>query len=184
MDVMPRILLTAAAALLFTAAPLVSQQGFSLKGHYIYNYSSIEGADTIPSAQGFGIGAEYVLANRLGLGGSIYTAGSVGDFDIETSTVTLLGEANYFFQLPLLPVSPYVGVHAGFGSFTREGVEAGDRPQTDDFGARIGYQGGVRVQLLPFLGLDAQLRRMSSFIGDDQVADFEQTQLLVGVALF
>jgi hypothetical protein len=180
---MLRILTVAAAALLFTAAPLVAQQGFSLKGHYIYNYSTVEGADTIPSAQGFGIGAEYVMANRLGVGASLYTAGSVGDFDVETSTVTLLGEANYFFRLPVLPISPYVGIHAGFGSFTYEGVQDGDRPETDDLGARIGYQGGIRVQLTQLFGLDAQLRRMSSFVSEG-VGDFEQTQLLVGVTLF
>jgi hypothetical protein len=182
----PARVLLSLLLLLGAALPAQAQQGFALKGHYLYNSSSIsrERTDTLPDANGFGIGAELVLPLGIGVGVSGYTSGGVSEQDVETTTLTVLAEANYFFRLPLLPVSPYAGVHAGLGQYTREDVQNPQRPQIRDGATELGYQVGVRVQLLRTLGLDAQYRRVSTSAFEAQDERLERRQFLVGVALF
>ena len=172
-----------AGLLMLGAVPGLAQQGFALKGHFLYNSSAREGArDSIPSANGFSIGAEVVLPLGIGLGVSGYAAGGADRFfNDEGSTLTGLAEANYFLRLPLIPISPYAGVHAGLGRITRRdnGDLLRDRSLT-----QLGFQLGVRVQPISLLGLDAQFRRVSQSAAESQAGSLERNQILVGVTLF
>lgn len=167
-----------------TAAP--AQQGLALKGHYLYNSSDVnrERTDTLPAADGFGIGMEYVLPLGVGVGVSGYTSGGATDLDVETTSLVVLAEANYFFRLPVVPVSPYAGVHAGLGRYSREQAEGAERPRVRDSATELGFQVGLRVQLVSLLGLDAQYRRVSTSAFEEQGSSLERSQLLVGVTLF
>ena len=169
-----------------TAAAGHAQQGFALKGHYIFNASAVneERADTLPDASGVGIGAEFVLPLGIGVGVSGYAAGGATGQDVETSALTVLAEANYFLRLPLLPVSPYAGVHAGLGRFSKEDLDDPQAPDIEDTRTQLGFQVGVRVQLGSLLGLDAQYRRVSTSAAENQGGDLERSQYLVGVTLF
>jgi len=165
------------------AVPAAAQDGFALKGSYIYNRSTVEGATEVPGANGFGLGAEFVLPLGFGVGVSAYTGGRVRDFDVETSGVSVAADANYFFKLPLVPIAPYVGVHAGMGRYSRiDDSSPGTRPK--DNLRQLGYQVGVRLPLLSVFGLDAQYRRMSSSLQTSQGSDLSRQQVLVGVTLF
>jgi hypothetical protein len=169
-----------------SAAAAHAQQGFALKGHYIFNSSTVneERADTLPDADGISLGAEFVLPFGIGVGVSGYTSGGVTDQDVETSSLTVLAEANYFLNLPLLPVSPYAGVHAGLGRFSKEDLNDPQAPEIEDTRTQLGFQVGVRVQLGSLLGLDAQYRRVSTSAADNQDSGFDRNQYLVGVTLF
>jgi hypothetical protein len=173
-----------AALVLAAAAPAVAQQGFALKGGLVFNKQSVEGVtrpQDVPAANGFGVGVEYVLPGGLGLGVSGYTAGTPKDFSTSEGTVNFLAEANYFLRLPLLPVAPYAGLNMGLGSST-----LGDAPDLRPearFGD-VGYQIGVRFQLIPMVGLDAQYRRVRGKVANAQDASFDANQVLVGVTLF
>jgi hypothetical protein len=169
-----------------SAAAAHAQQGFALKGHYIFNSSTFneERADTLPDADGISLGAEFVLPFGIGVGVSGYTSGGVTDQDVETSSLTVLAEANYFLNLPLLPVSPYAGVHAGLGRFSKEDLNDPQAPEIEDTRTQLGFQVGVRVQLGSLLGLDAQYRRVSTSAADNQDSGFDRNQYLVGVTLF
>jgi hypothetical protein len=165
------------------AAPAVAQSGFSLKAGYIYNRANLEGAERLPPASGFTLGAEYVLPLGLGVGVSAYTGGRVRDFEVQTSNLNVVGEANYFFRLPLVPVAPYAGLNASMGRYSRvDNTRPGTRPE--DRLTEFGYQAGVRAQLLQSLGLDAQIRRVSSSLAATQPRDLSRTQVLIGVTLF
>jgi len=174
------------ALVLGFAAAAQAQQGFALKGHYIFNSSTVnsERGDTLPDADGFGIGAELVLPMGIGVGVSGYTSSGVSDFDVETSSLTALAEVNYFLQLPLLPVSPYAGVHAGIGRFSKEDLENPSTPKINDTRTQLGYQIGVRVQLGSLLGLDGQYRRVSTSAAENQGSGLERNQYLIGITLF
>lgn len=165
------------------AAPAAAQSGFALKGHYVYNRSAVEAGQRLPAADGYGLGAEFVLPFGLGVGVTGYTSGSVSEFS-DDSNVVGLAEANYFLKLPLLPVAPYVGVHAGLGTYTREDVGFADRPRLRDTHTHVGYQFGVRFQLISVIGLDAQYRRVSDWAAGVQDVRFERGQVLLGVTLF
>jgi hypothetical protein len=172
------VILLAAAA-----APAFAQDGFALKAGYLYNRSQVEGATDVPTASGFGLGVEYVLPGGVGLGVSAYSAGSVREFDVESGTLNVAAEANYFLRIPLLPLAPYGGVHAGFGRYSRgDGSTPGTRP--DDGWRELGWQVGMRVQLLPILGLDAQFRRVSTSLETNQGEGLSREQVIIGVALF
>ncbi|MBV9772977.1 MAG: outer membrane beta-barrel protein [Gemmatimonadetes bacterium] len=176
-----------AALLLGVATSARAQGGFALKGHYIFNSSSINDrkTDTIPDANGFSIGAEMVLPMGIGVGVSGYTSTGKTDNDAaETKAFTVLGEANYFLKLPLLPVAPYAGVHAGLGRYTKDDLRDPQRPSIKDSRTQLGYQLGVRVQLSSLLGLDAQYRRVSTSAAESQEGSLERNQYLVGVTLF
>ena len=186
---MPNRIRTALFSLLLvlgTAAGAHAQQGFALKGHYIFNSSAVseERADTFPDANGFSIGAEIVLPFGIGVGVSGYTAGGVTEQDVETSSLNVLAEANYFLDLPLLPISPYAGVHAGLGRFSKEDLDDPQAPEIEDTRTQLGFQVGVRVQLNSLLGLDAQYRRVSTSAAENQESGLDRNQYLVGVTLF
>lgn len=167
------------------ALPVEAQSGFALKGHYIINSSAAEEAEEnrqLPDADAFGLGAEYVLPFGLGVGISGYTAQS--DEDFESREFTILGEANYFLKLPLLPIAPYVGVHAGLGMLDRDNVSDPSLQIQDKNRSQLGYQLGVRFQLTDMVGLDAQWRRMSTSADEGQGDRLERNQVLLGVTVF
>lgn len=181
-----RTLALSAALALGCAAAAQAQQGFALKGHYIFNSSAVNAdrTDQIPESNGFSIGAELVLPLGIGIGVSGYTASGVSELDVETTSLTVLAEANYFLRLPLLPVSPYAGVHAGLGRFSREDLDDPRAPDVEDTRTELGFQVGVRVQLGPLLGIDGQYRRVSSSAAENQERSLERNQYLLGVTLF
>lgn len=174
-----------AAGLLLAAVPAAAQSGFALKGGLVFNSSSVD-SDVqdveLADAAGFHLGAEVVLPLGIGLGVSGYTAGSPDDFDIGSGSLVLLGEANYFLNLPMIPVTPYAGVHTGLGTLDLGDEEGFERPEVD-FGD-LGWQVGVRFAPLPFLGLDAQYRRVSGRLQGEQDRGFDTNQVLLGVTLF
>lgn len=166
--------------------PAEAQDGFALKGHYILNSSAAQQAEMsqqLPDADAFGLGAEFVLPVGLGAGITGYTA-QTDMGGVENREFTVLGELNYFLQLPLLPVAPYAGVHAGLGVLDQDDVVDADLEIQDRNRSQLGYQLGARVQLTPMLGLDAQWRRMSTSAGADQDDRLERDQVLIGVTLF
>ena len=177
----------AAAALVAAAAPLQAQSGFALKGHFVINESEAEDADTddrVPSPNGFSVGAEYVLPMGLGVGVTAYAEGKATEFDRETSSFFVLAEANYFLDLPILPISPYAGIHAGLGSYTIDTVDD-NQPEIEDRGrTQLGWQLGARWQVNSLLGVDAQYRRVSDSASENQSPDLERNQFLIGVTLF
>lgn len=179
------VLLGAVALSGIQTLPAVAQSGFALKGHYIINSSAADEAREtrqLPDADAFGLGAEYVLPFGLGVGVSGYTAESEGD--VQSSEFTILAEANYFLSFPLLPISPYAGVHAGLGVLDRETVSNPDLEIQDRNRSQLGYQLGVRFQLSQLIGLDAQWRRMSTSADADQDDRLERDQVLLGVTIF
>ncbi|HEX2190312.1 MAG TPA: outer membrane beta-barrel protein [Longimicrobiaceae bacterium] len=181
-----RTLALSCALALGCAAAAQAQQGFALKGHYIFNSSAVneDRTDRIPETDGFSVGAELVLPLGIGVGVSGYTASGVSELDVETSSLTAIAEANYFLRLPLLPVSPYAGVHAGLGRFSREDLDDPQAPEIEDTRTQLGFQVGVRLQLGPLLGIDGQYRRVSSSAAEDQEGSLERNQYLLGVTLF
>ncbi len=187
---MKRTALLALAAFCLAAAhgrQAQAQSGFALKGHFIVNASSAEDAQEnreIPTADGFDLGAEYILPFGLGLGVSGYTA-SEDDSDFgDTREFTVLAEANYFLRLPLLPLAPYAGIHAGLGQLSRDNVSDPDLEIRDKSRSQIGYQIGIRFQPSPLIGIDGQWRHMSTSTASGQSGRFERNQVLLGVALF
>lgn len=182
-----RSLLLGASLVGVVAAPAAAQSGFALKGSYIYNRATVEDAQQtreVPAASGYGVGAELVLPLGLGLGVSGYTGGKLREFDRDASSFTVLAEANYFLKLPLLPLAPYAGVHAGLGRYSREDVENPSVDVRDDNLRQLGYQLGLRFQLTSLLGLDAQYRRVSTSLQAEQDVEFSRDQVLVGITLF
>ena len=178
--------LLAAAVLTAGAAPVSAQSGFALKGHFLYNQSTAEEADRedeLPSEDGFSLGAEFVLPMNIGVGVSAYANGRAREADVETQSFGVLAEANYFFDLPIIPITPYAGVHAGLGRFTYEDIGSAE-PEIEDSRTQLGFQLGLRWQLTRMFGIDAQYRRVSDSASDSQSIDLERNQVLVGVTLF
>ena len=173
-----------AGALALTAETAQAQSGFALKGHYLFNASDVENRETqTPVADGFSVGAEFVLPFSVGVGVTAYTTGKATEVERESTSFGVLAEANYFINLPLIPVTPYVGVHGGLGQYTID--EAGDAdPEFKDDRTQLGWQIGARVQLSQMLGLDAQYRRVSEFASETQGGDLERNQVLLGITLF
>ena len=186
---MRRTLLTivaSAAVTLLAAAPSSAQSGFALKGHYIINSSAADEAREsrqLPDADAFGLGAEFVLPFGLGVGVSGYTTSS-DEEEVENREFTILGEANYFFNIPLFPISPYVGVHAGLGVLDQDNVTDPALELQDRNRSQLGYQLGLRFQVTSMVGLDAQWRRMSTSADSGQDDRLERNQVLLGVTLF
>jgi opacity protein-like surface antigen len=179
------VLMAGAALSAAFAGSASAQSGFALKGHYIINSSAAEEAQEsrqLPEADAFGLGAEFVLPFGIGIGVSGYTAED--DTEIESREFTILGEANYFFKLPLLPIAPYAGVHAGLGVLDQENVTDPDLEIQDKNRSQLGFQLGVRFQLTELVGLDAQWRRMSTSADEDQDDRLERNQVLLGVTVF
>ncbi len=174
-----------AAALALSAGTAQAQSGFALKGHYLFNASDAD-EDQTPAADGFSVGAELVLPFNLGVGVSAYTTGKATDVDEEATAFGVLAEANYFIDLPLLPITPYVGVHGGLGQYTIEDISGGnpDDPEFEDSRTQLGWQVGARMQLNSLLGLDAQYRRVSESASESQGGDLERNQFLIGITVF
>jgi opacity protein-like surface antigen len=179
-----RLLTLVALAALATAAPAAAQSGFALKGGLVFNSSDVEDDGTstdLSDAAGFHVGAEYMLPLGVAIGISGYTAGSPGDFDTSEGSLLVLADANYFFSLPLLPLKPYVGAHAGLGTLDLGDVEGTARPEVDF--DDLGFQLGLRFQPTGKLGVDAQYRRVSGSLDNEQSTEFDTNQILVGVIL-
>lgn len=178
----------AIALLLLGGTALQAQEGFALKGFYIFNSTTAEEgtrADELPTEDGYGLGVEMVLPFGLGIGVSGYVAGETNEFDVETTEATVIAEANYFVGLPLLPVSPYVGVHAGLGVLAREDLTSEVKIDIEDkTRSQLGFQLGVRVQPTSLLGVDAQWRRMSTSATEAQGGRLQRDQFLIGITLF
>jgi hypothetical protein len=174
-----------AGALLLIAAPATAQDGLALKLGGVFNSSTVEERETdlrLADAAGWNVGAEYVFPGGWGVGLSGYTTGSPDAFDTSRGSLVVLADLNYFFRLPLLPLAPYAGLHVGLGTYTMQDVQDGARPRVD-FGDR-GYQFGVRFQPTSILGIDAQFRRVSGSLADEQEVEFETRQFVLGVTLF
>jgi hypothetical protein len=188
---MKRATIAVAALAAFAAVPaLHAQSGFALKAGYVFNKSNVDdaresGFDDVPSPDGFSVGAEYVLPFGLGVGVSAYTEGSATDVNARTTSFAVLGEANYFARLPVIPLRPYAGVHAGLGRYTIEDVQTGpDSPEIKDNRTQLGFQLGVRWQVSSLLGIDGQYRHVSDQASKDQSPDLERNQFVLGVTLF
>jgi opacity protein-like surface antigen len=176
--------LAAAAALVLSAGTAQAQSGFALKGHYLFNASDADD-DQTPAADGFSVGAELVLPFNLGVGLTAYTTGDARNVDTEASAFGVLAEANYFIDLPLLPITPYVGIHGGLGQYTIEEVGSGQAdPEFEDSRTQLGWQVGARLQLNSLLGIDAQYRRVSESAAESQGGDLERNQILLGITVF
>ena len=179
-------LLLAAALLAGTAGAAGAQQGFALKGHYLFNESRLDEAregNSVPESDGFSIGAEYVLPGGLGVGLSAYTTGDVGGEDFETRAFGVLLEGNYFLDLPIIPITPYAGLHAGIGQYSVDALDDAD-PEIEDSRNELGFQVGARWQVTRVLGVDAQYRRVSRSAFEGQDERLDRNQFLVGVTLF
>ena len=180
----------AALAALAVAPALGAQNGFALKAGYVFNQSKINdarssGFQSVPSPDGFSVGAEYVLPMGIGVGATAYTEGSATNVDAKTTSFAVLAEANYFAKLPIIPIRPYVGVHAGVGRYTIEDVRNGPTsPEIKDSRTELGFQLGARWQLTSLFGVDAQYRHVSDQASKDQSPDLERNQFVVGVTLF
>jgi opacity protein-like surface antigen len=181
-----------AALAAFTAAPaLHAQSGFALKGSYVFNSSKVNdarqsGFSSVPSPDGFSVGAEYVLPIGIGVGASAYAEGSATDVNTKSTNFTAIVEANYFAKLPMIPVRPYAGIHAGLGRYTIQNVTSGGAtsPRVEDNRSEFGYQAGVRLQLTPMFGVDGQYRHMSDSASKEQSPSLERNQFMLGVTLF
>jgi hypothetical protein len=177
------VALTALVIAMAEAGTAEAQEGFALKGSLLFNSSNVEGAETdYEDSTGFNIGAEMVFPFGLGVGVSGYTAGSPEDFSFSEGSLVVLAEANYFINIPALPVSPYVGAHVGLGTVELGDLENTPRPEAD-FGD-LGFQVGVRFQPISVLGIDAQYRRVSHSLAEIQDSKFESNQFLIGITLF
>ncbi|HEX5725361.1 MAG TPA: outer membrane beta-barrel protein [Longimicrobiaceae bacterium] len=182
---MRRSIALLAVAAVAAAAPLGAQSGFALKGHYVFNESEVREGDTdrLPVSDGFSLGAELVLPFGVGVGLTGYTTGRVTEFERETTSFGVLGEANYFLRLPVIPLTPYAGVHAGLGKYKVDDLDDPD-PEFKDDRNQLGWQAGVRWQINSLLGVDAQFRRVSESAAEGQDDRFERSQFLLGVTLF
>lgn len=179
-----QLLTLLALAAVATAAPASAQGGFALKGGLVFNSSDVEDDGTstgLSDAAGFHVGAEYMLPLGVAVGISGYTAGSPGDFDTSEGSLLVLGDANYFFSLPLVPLRPYVGAHVGLGTLDLGDVQGTARPEVDL--DDLGYQLGLRFQPTRKLGVDAQYRRVSGSLDNEQSTEFETDQVLIGATL-
>lgn len=165
-----------------------AQSGFALKGHFIVNASSADDAREnrdIPVTEGFDLGAEFILPFGVGIGISGYRATeSDRDIGAETREFTVLAEANYFLRLPLIPIAPYAGVHAGLGKLSRGDISDPDLEIRDQTRSQLGYQFGLRFQASPTVGVDAQWRHMSTATAESQDGRFDRNQVLLGITLF
>lgn len=172
------------------AAPVSAQTGFGLKGHLVYNASTAQTFQSDPDASaagefvGFNLGAEYVLPVGLALGVTGYTSGDPRDTDRAT-VFMVLGEANYYLDLPVLPVSPFVGAHVGLGTWAWDvrsevlGEDLGDLDR-----AELGWQLGVRLSLARGLAVEAMYRRLSATAEAELNPGFEADQVLIGIRAF
>ncbi|HWK90529.1 MAG TPA: outer membrane beta-barrel protein, partial [Longimicrobium sp.] len=169
-------MMMAAALLAAGTGQASAQSGFALKGHYLFNASDLDNEEQTPAADGFSLGAELKLGS-IGIGVSGYATGKATEFERESTSFGFVAEANYFINLPVLPITPYVGVHGGLGQYTIDNVDDAD-PEFEDSRTQLGWQVGARFQLSQMFGLDAQYRRVSESASQAQGGDLERDQVL------
>lgn len=181
----------AALAALAAAPALHAQSGFALTGDYVFNSSKVHdarqsGFNSVPSPDGFSVGAEYVLPMGIGVGASAYSEGSATSVNAKTTSFAVIGEANYFLRLPMIPIHPYAGVSAGLGRYTIQDVTSGNAtsPKVHDSRTQLGYQVGARWQITPLLGIDGKYRHLSDSASEQQSPSLERNQFLLGITLF
>jgi hypothetical protein len=172
------------AASLGLADSAEAQSGFSLKANSIFNRQPDAGESRVPTAAGLGVGAELVLPGGLGVGVSAYSGGPLNTLHRDASSTLVLGEANYFVPIPLIPIRPYAGVHAGLGSYRHSDLADAERPRFKDDVSQLGYQVGLRIRLGRTLALDGQLRRVSTWLSAEQGERFSREQVLIGITVF
>jgi opacity protein-like surface antigen len=180
----------AALAAFGGVSTLRAQSGLALKGHYVFNQSKVDdarssGFNDVPSPDGFSVGVEYVLPIGIGIGATAYTEGKAIEVGTRTSSFAVVAEANYFAKLPVIPLRPYAGIHAGVGRYTIDDVTSGSAsPTIKDSRTQLGYQLGVRWQVTSMVGIDGQFRHVSDSASEDQSPDLERNQFLLGITLF
>jgi hypothetical protein len=177
-------ILAALAASVLAVGEIRAQSGFSLKANTIFNRETVEETRRTPATVGLGAGAELVLPGGFGIGISAYTGGRLSTLHRDVSSTLILGELNYHLPIPLLPISPYAGVHAGLGSYTRADRADPDRLRREDDLHQLGYQLGVRIPFRSVIGLEAQYRRVSTWLAREQDGRFSREQILVGITVF
>jgi hypothetical protein len=172
-------------------AKVSAQSGFGLKAHLVYNASTAQTFRDEPDSSlgsdfaGFSLGGEYMLPFSLGLGITGTASGDPRDTDRAT-VFMVLAEANYYLDIPALPIRPFVGAHIGLGSWSwdvRDELVEGDG-FSDLERAKLGWQLGVRVDLPGPLSIEGMYRRMSASAKQAQDPGFESNQVLVGIRLF
>jgi hypothetical protein len=183
-------------ALLFAApvlapAPAAAQSGFGLKAHLVYNASTAQTFRDEPDSSlgsdfaGFNLAAEFMLPFNLGIGIAGTASGDPRDTDRAT-VFMVLAETNYYLDIPVLPIRPFVGAHIGLGSWSwdvRDELVGGDG-FSDLERAKLGWQLGVRVNLPGPLAIEGMYRRMSASAKQSQDPGFESDQVLLGIRLF
>jgi hypothetical protein len=176
---------------LLAPSPAAAQSGFGLKAHLVYNASTAQTFRDEPDSSlgsdfaGFNLGGEYMLPFGLGIGLTGTASGDPRDTDRAT-VFMVLAEANYYLDIPMLPVRPFVGAHIGLGSWSwdvRDELVDGDG-FSDLERAKLGWQLGVRVNLPGPLSIEGMYRRMSASAAEAQDPGFEADQVLLGIRLF
>ncbi len=158
--------------------------GIKVKGNLHFNRSSVESVNDVFEAENaYGAGLEFV-GSRIGVGLYGYTDGRTRAFSADTTVFYVVGEANYYFPIDGLRLAPYAGVHTHLGNFDRSYFKDPHLPRPKDGFGGLGYQIGVRYKPLPIVGIDAQWRRQSDSVWEDQRGFLERNQVLVGVVLF
>jgi opacity protein-like surface antigen len=185
------VLALALTAPILAPVPAAAQSGFGLKAHLVYNASTAQTFRDEPDSSlgsdfaGFNLGAEYMLPMGLGLGLTGTASGDPRDTDRAT-VFMVLAEANYYLDIPVLPVRPFLGAHIGLGSWSWDVRDelVGEDGFSDLERAKLGWQLGVRVGLPGPLSIEAMYRRMSASAKQAQDPGFEADQVLLGVRLF
>lgn len=155
-----------------------------VRGHHLFtNYDTVRGGEDGEGGKvGYGGGLEIVLPSGLSFGVVGYTNGRVSEWDKEINTVSLAAEFNYFLKLRTLRLAPFVGIHGGLVRF--EEGEFQDFGWHDGF-SDLGYQYGVRFQPFTLVGVDVQMRHLSTFMGSDALGEqHTDRHFLIGLTLF
>jgi hypothetical protein len=174
-----------------TPAQASAQSGFGLKAHLVYNASTAQTFRDEPDSSlgsdfaGFNLAGEFMLPFNLGIGIAGTASGDPRDTDRAT-VFMVLAEANYYLDLPALPIRPFVGAHIGLGSWSWDVRDelVGEDGFSDLERAKLGWQLGVRVNLPGPLAIEGMYRRMSASAAEAQDPGFESNQVLLGIRLF
>jgi hypothetical protein len=158
--------------------------GIKLRGNLHFTQTRADVATEMPRGENaYGAGLE-IIGRRLGMGVYGFAPGRTEGFEAERTAVHVALEANYFHPMERIRLAPYVGVHSGLGSFTRDYFADPHFPRPRDGRRDLGYQAGIRFKPIPLIGLDAQWRRQSRSITVEMGEMLERDQFMVGVVLF
>jgi hypothetical protein len=154
-----------------------------VRAHHLFtNYDTVRGDEGGTGGKlGYGGGLEIVLPSGFSFGVVGYTNGRVSEWDTDLNMVNVAAEFNYFLKLRALRLAPFVGVHGGLVRFA--GGEFQDISWHDGF-SDLGYQYGVRFQPFALLGVDVQMRHLSTFMGSDGFDGSTDRHFLIGMTLF